>query len=70
VVESTAGRQSGRQTSAAAPVFDNSYAHLPDRFFTRSGANAVSAPKLIRINRPLAAELGIDAGWLDRPTAS
>ncbi|WP_157016821.1 protein adenylyltransferase SelO [Mesorhizobium xinjiangense] len=65
MAESTAVRQSGRQTRAAAPAFDNSYAHLPDRFFTRSGANTVSAPKLIRINWPLAAELGIDAGWLE-----
>jgi hypothetical protein len=55
MAEPTAVKQSGRQADVAAPVFDNSYAHLPDWFFTRPGANAVSAPKLIRINRPLAA---------------
>lgn len=49
------------------PAFDNSYARLPVRFFARPGANAVPAPRLIRINRPLAAELGIDAGWLESP---
>ncbi|MER9432539.1 hypothetical protein [Mesorhizobium sp. M0408] len=49
------------------PSFNNSYAHLQDRFFARPGANASSAPSLIRINRPLATELGIDAGWLESP---
>ena len=65
MAESTAARQSGRQADVAAPVFDNSYTHLPDRFFTRPGATAVSAPKLIRINRPLAAQLGLSADWLE-----
>ncbi len=45
--------------------FDNSYATLPDRFYERRKPTPVSAPALIRVNRALAAELGIDAGWLE-----
>lgn len=54
-----------REKAAAAPQFENSYAKLPDRFFERPDANPVSAPSLIRINRPLAAELNIDPDWLE-----
>ncbi|QBY00740.1 YdiU family protein [Rhodophyticola sp. CCM32] len=39
--------------------FDNSYARLPDRFFTAQPPTPVAAPGLITVNRPLAAELGI-----------
>ncbi|WP_224814491.1 YdiU family protein [Hasllibacter sp. MH4015] len=39
--------------------FDNSYARLPDRFFTRQAPVPVSAPKLIAINTPLAERLGL-----------
>ncbi|MEZ5570388.1 MAG: YdiU family protein [Halioglobus sp.] len=45
-------------------TFDNSYARLPDRFYARQVAQPVSAPGPIRVNRPLAAQLGIDADWL------
>lgn len=48
-----------------APSFDNSYARLPDRFFARQEPNPVSAPRLIRINRPLAVELKLDLDWLE-----
>ena len=41
--------------------FDNSYARLPDRFFTRLSPVPVRAPRLIAFNTPLAAELGIPA---------
>ena len=44
--------------------FDNSYARLPDRFFTRVAPTAVSSPRLIRVNTPLAQELGLDPTWL------
>lgn len=40
--------------------FDNSYARLPERFFVRMGPSRVAAPKLVKINRPLAVELGLD----------
>jgi len=44
--------------------FDNSYARLPDRFFARVDPARRPAPELIRVNASLAAELGLDAGWL------
>jgi uncharacterized protein YdiU (UPF0061 family) len=44
--------------------FVNSYARLPDRFYARLGPTKVSAPRLIRVNGPLASELGIDLHWL------
>jgi uncharacterized protein YdiU (UPF0061 family) len=48
----------------AQPAFDCAYARLPDRFFARVAPTPVAAPRLIRVNAPLAAELGIDADWL------
>ncbi|WP_135505438.1 protein adenylyltransferase SelO [Roseovarius aestuariivivens] len=42
--------------------FDNSYARLPDRFFTRMSPVPVREPHLIAFNTPLAAELGITPG--------
>jgi uncharacterized protein YdiU (UPF0061 family) len=45
--------------------FDNSYTRLPERFFTRLEPVPVSAPELIRVNRPLATELAIDPDWLN-----
>jgi uncharacterized protein YdiU (UPF0061 family) len=41
--------------------FDNSYSTLPDRFFARVRPTAVAAPRMIKFNHALAAELGIDA---------
>lgn len=40
--------------------FDNSYARLPDRFYTRMAPTPVRAPGLIALNRPLAERLGLD----------
>lgn len=42
--------------------FDNSYARLPGRFYTRLKPMPVKAPRLIRFNHALAAELGIATG--------
>jgi uncharacterized protein YdiU (UPF0061 family) len=39
--------------------FDNSYARLPERFFTRQPPARVEAPGLVAVNRPLAARLGL-----------
>ncbi|WP_300550464.1 protein adenylyltransferase SelO [Roseovarius sp.] len=39
--------------------FQNTYVHLPPRFFTRQTAVPVKAPRVIRFNAPLADELGI-----------
>lgn len=44
--------------------FDNSYARLPDRFFAHVAPMKSPAPRLIRLNRPLAAQLGLDADAL------
>jgi uncharacterized protein YdiU (UPF0061 family) len=46
------------------PRFENTYARLPARFYTRTNPTPVKAPRLIRFNAALAAELGIevDAG--------
>ena len=40
--------------------FDNSYARLPERFGVAQKPTAVAAPRLVMVNRALAAELGID----------
>ena len=41
------------------------YAALPDRFYARLAPSPVTAPRLIRFNHPLAAELGLDVGDLN-----
>ena len=43
--------------------FDNSYARLPDRMFTRMDPTPVAAPGWIARNDALARDLGIDAEW-------
>jgi serine/tyrosine/threonine adenylyltransferase len=40
-------------------AFDNSYARLPARFYSRTDPAPVAAPRLIKFNAALAAELGI-----------
>lgn len=47
--------------------FDNSYARLPDRFFTHQPPTPVTAPALIRLNDGLARELGLDPDALRSP---
>ena len=47
--------------------FDNSYARLPQGFYTRTAPTPVRDPKLIALNRPLADRLGLDADWLAGP---
>lgn len=44
--------------------FDNSYARLPDAFFTRVNPVPVSKPELAAFNESLAAELGLNADLL------
>ncbi|WP_421577926.1 protein adenylyltransferase SelO [Shinella sp. M31] len=56
--------------SAATIPFDNSYARLPDAFFTPVDPTPVEAPQLIVFNRALAEELGLDAGMLERHGAA
>ncbi len=45
-------------------AFDNSYARLPERFFARLAPTPVAAPRLVRVNAGLAAELGLDPATL------
>ncbi|KKL23166.1 hypothetical protein LCGC14_2428130, partial [marine sediment metagenome] len=47
--------------------FDNSYARLPDRFFTRVAPTPVRSPGLMALNRPLARDLGLDPEALYSP---
>ena len=46
-------------------AFDNSYARLPDVFFTRTNPAPVREPRMALFNRPLAGTLGLDADALD-----
>jgi uncharacterized protein YdiU (UPF0061 family) len=47
--------------------FDNSYARLPERFYARVAPAAAPEPRLIKVNRALAEELGLDSDWLASP---
>ncbi|MDJ0863319.1 MAG: YdiU family protein [Gammaproteobacteria bacterium] len=41
-------------------AFDNTYAQLPSRFYARQTPVAVEEPRLVKLNRGLAGELGLD----------
>ena len=49
----------------SAIPFDNSYTRLPSHFFSQLEPTPVADPGPIRVNRALAAQLGIDADWLE-----
>ncbi len=49
--------------------FDNSFARLPPQFFARVDPTPVAEPWLIKLNRPLAEELGLDVATLERDGA-
>ena len=53
--------------SSAPFAFDNSYARLPDRFYSRLAPTPVAAPRLIRLNETLARHLGLDPDALAEP---
>lgn len=44
--------------------FQNTYSHLPERFFARVDPTPVSAPRLVKVNEELCQRLGIDANAL------
>ncbi len=48
-------------------AFDNSYARLPGRFYAKLDPTPVREPALIRLNDPLARELGLDPAQLASP---
>jgi uncharacterized protein YdiU (UPF0061 family) len=41
--------------------FDNTYARLPERFYSRLAPTPVAAPRLVKVNVELARNLGLDA---------
>ena len=47
--------------------FDNTYARLDGPFYTRTRPTPVANPKLVKLNRELATELGLDADALMAP---
>src|ERR1700675_1652030 len=47
--------------------FQNTYAALPANFFARVVPTPVAAPRLIKLNRPLAIHLGLDPDLLASP---
>jgi uncharacterized protein YdiU (UPF0061 family) len=48
-------------------IFDNSFVRLPEQFHRATTPSAAVTPELIRLNRSLAADLGLDADWLAGP---
>jgi len=44
--------------------FENTYAALPERFYTRIHPEKAPRPELIRVNEALAEQLGLDINWL------
>ena len=51
--------------AAARFPFDNTYARLPEGFHFRLAPIPVKAPKLVKLNRPLAGELGLELDGLN-----
>jgi uncharacterized protein YdiU (UPF0061 family) len=47
--------------------FQNTYAALPANFFARVAPTPVASPRLIKLNRPLALQLGLDPDRLASP---
>src|SRR5215831_9135400 len=48
-------------------AFDNTYARLPPRFFASVSPTKVRAPRVVKVNRALARELGLDPDELASP---
>jgi uncharacterized protein YdiU (UPF0061 family) len=47
--------------------FENTYAALPANFFVRVAPTPVTSPRMIKLNRRLAVQLGLDPDRLDSP---
>src|ERR1700722_6030349 len=47
--------------------FENTYARLPERFHSRLNPTPVAAPRLIKLNKELARNLGLDQDMLTSP---
>lgn len=48
-------------------AFDNTYARLPDRFYARLAPEPVERPSLVKLNRALAEQIGLDPDALAAP---
>jgi uncharacterized protein YdiU (UPF0061 family) len=48
-------------------AFDNTYARLPERFYSRLNPTPVASPRLVRLNAELARALGLDPDALASP---
>lgn len=51
-------------TDSSDIALGNSYAQLPAVFYSKVRPTPVATPRLLRLNRPLADSLRLDAGWL------
>src|SRR5689334_12046427 len=60
-------RSLDKTNRGAAFAFDNSYARLPERFYAKLAPTAVRKPRLVKLNVPLAGQLGLDPAWLASP---
>ena len=54
-----------RASDCGGGQFDNSYARLPQRFYARLTPTPVRSPRLVKLNYPLAEELGLEATRLE-----
>src|SRR6202051_3771764 len=54
-----------RPVNSLKPMKRSSYADLPERFYARVNPTPVDDARLLEFNRPLCAELGLDAGGLE-----
>lgn len=50
--------------TGAPPTFEHTFADLPERFYQALAPTPVAAPAPIRVNRPLAEQLGLDPEWI------
>jgi uncharacterized protein YdiU (UPF0061 family) len=60
----TATSTAAAPAAAPLPRFEHSYAGLPGHFYAEIPPTPVPEPLLLRLNRELAEELGLDADWL------
>ncbi|GAB3590742.1 protein adenylyltransferase SelO [Acetobacter peroxydans] len=59
--------QQAASSAPMPPVMAQGFTQLPEWMYDRGVLSPVAAPRLIRLNEALAAELGLDARWLAGP---
>lgn len=60
-------QQQGASGAPRPPVMAQAFTQLPEWMYNQGALSPVVAPRLIRLNAPLATELGLDAHWLAGP---